>query len=566
MRTRRALLVATTLAGFVGVLSSRPTKARADDLGVLNFRVTITDQFGLTSTGTATATLQLKPGGQPHVHTFTLARSVNGRTEDYATGTAVYDAKAGTIHVELDHTPGIIGAIDKELGDDKLTFDLKVSSDDQNRFDGSWKGHISTFQESWLMINGAKENAAVNSDTAAVTSAAKLIDHVFIIFKENHTFDNYFASYPGANGAKTAKISTGATVPLTRYVTTADLPGMNNWASAHADWNNGAMDHFDTGETMQKSFKDLAQYTNGPFVTYAPPSGQPAGPVMYYWQLAQRGVLCDNYFTSLMGESSPNHMYVIAATSGGRITNEDLVKHTVQVMAPDGTITTHPNHWTIDEIPTALPNELEKKGKSWSFLVEGSENDPLKLVLADLEDNNDGSVECLDCVASLPSFSKRFQKIPSLSSSLQGFLASKDVGNVTWIKPACANCEHPGLSKVPEGVAWTKMVVNAIAQSQYWGHCAIIITWDDFGGFYDHVAPPQVDYLGLGFRVPALVVSPFAKKGFVDHTQYEHSSIPKFCESLFGLPAMTARDAAANDMMNAFDFNQPPRPASDFRF
>src|SRR5262249_48668145 len=95
--------------------------------------------------------------------------------------------------------------------------------------------------------------------------------------------------------------------------------------------------------------------------------------------------------------------------------------------------------------------------------------------------------------------------------------------------------------------------------------CAIFITWDDFGGFYDHVPPPQVDYLGLGFRVPCLVVSPFAKKGFVDHTQLEHSSLCKFAESLFGLPAMTARDAAAKGMMEASDFKQTPRKFSEFK-
>ena len=107
--------------------------------------------------------------------------------------------------------------------------------------------------------------------------------------------------------------------------------------------------------------------------------------------------------------------------------------------------------------------------------------------------------------------------------------------------------------------------MNAIGASQYWDRCVIFITWDDFGGFYDHVPPPQVDSMGLGFRVPCLIVSPYAKKGYVDHTQYEHSSICKFAESLYDLPAMTARDAAANDMMNAFDFTQKPRPFSDFK-
>src|SRR5581483_8948724 len=190
-----------------------------------------------------------------------------------------------------------------------------------------------------------------------------------------------------------------------------------------------------------------------------------------------------------------------------------------------------------------------KKKLSWNFIEEGTKGDALKKVLAFLEDNNDGGASCMDCIASLPDFDERFVRMDSLDASFGKFLEAKTVGNVTWIKPACAYCEHPALADVSVGVDWTRRVVNAIGKSQYWGRSAIFITWDDFGGFYDHVAPPQVDYLGLGFRVPCLVVSPFAKKGFVDHTQYEHSSICKFAEKVFGLPAMTARDAAANDMM-----------------
>jgi phospholipase C len=86
------------------------------------------------------------------------------------------------------------------------------------------------------------------------------------------------------------------------------------------------------------------------------------------------------------------------------------------------------------------------------------------------------------------------------------------------------------------------------------------VTWDDWGGWYDHVAPPQVDEFGLGFRVPALVISPYARRGFIGHRQTEHSSVPKTIETLFGLPSLTARDAQANDLLDALDFSQPPRP------
>jgi phospholipase C len=103
-------------------------------------------------------------------------------------------------------------------------------------------------------------------------------------------------------------------------------------------------------------------------------------------------------------------------------------------------------------------------------------------------------------------------------------------------------------------------LVNQIMDSPYWASTAIIITWDDYGGFYDHVPPPQIDAYGEGFRVPTLVISPWAKRGFIDHTQYEFASFLKLAEHVFNLPSLGTRDVKANDMMNSFDFNQTPQP------
>jgi phospholipase C len=103
-------------------------------------------------------------------------------------------------------------------------------------------------------------------------------------------------------------------------------------------------------------------------------------------------------------------------------------------------------------------------------------------------------------------------------------------------------------------------LVNNVMKSQYWESTAFVITWDDYGGFYDHVPPPEVDKFGLGFRVPTLVVSPWAKHGFIDHTVYEFASMLKLAEGNFNLPSLGTRDVKANDMMNSFDFNQAPQP------
>src|SRR5581483_3852537 len=140
------------------------------------------------------------------------------------------------------------------------------------------------------------------------------------------------------------------------------------------------------------------------------------------------------------------------------------------------------------------------------------------------------SVLMLDCLKALGSFATSYAKVPTMPTTIAQKLASGDVGNVTWIRPCPTKSEHPAFGGVAAGAAWTQSVVEAIGHSKYWGRCAIIITWDDFGGFYDHVAPPQVDQMGLGFRVGCIVVSPYAKKGVVDHTPYEHSSLCKLAE------------------------------------
>ena len=113
---------------------------------------------------------------------------------------------------------------------------------------------------------------------------------------------------------------------------------------------------------------------------------------------------------------------------------------------------------------------------------------------------------------------------------------------------------------VDNGPDWVASIVNAVGQSSYWDSTAIIVLWDDWGGFYDHVPPPHMDYVGLGFRVPMIIVSPYAKKGYVAHTQYEFGSLLKFIEVTFGLGSLGTTDVRANNINDAFNFKQKPRP------
>jgi len=129
---------------------------------------------------------------------------------------------------------------------------------------------------------------------------------------------------------------------------------------------------------------------------------------------------------------------------------------------------------------------------------------------------------------------------------------------MSWVVPSSAYSDHLG-EPSDAGPSWVASVVNAIGKSPYWKSTAIVVLWDDWGGLYDHVAPPQLDYNGLGFRVPCIVISPYVKRGSIDHTQYEFGSILKFVEQTFGLGSLGTSDVRATSIVDGFDFTQKPR-------
>src|SRR5262249_53224438 len=158
----------------------------------------------------------------------------------------------------------------------------------------------------------------------------------------------------------------------------------------------------------------------------------------------------------------------------------------------------------------------------------------------------------------------RVKLTPFLDDRLPEYLAKGWGGHVSWIKPDPFKSGHPTISTVDDAQAWTKKILKAIGQSEDWNKCAVFITFDDYGGFQDHVPPVQKDAFGPGFRVPCLAIGPFARRGAIQHETREFSSILRFCEKLYGIEPMTARDAETDDFSSAFDLTQPPRPISDF--
>jgi phospholipase C len=356
-----------------------------------------------------------------------------------------------------------------------------------------------------------------------------VIQHTVFIINENHTFDNYFGTFPGADGTSSGLLSTDQSMPLSVMADEYQEVGLcNSWDCALLAMDNGKMDKFDLINGGSRSaYAQAAEQEIPNFLTYA-----------------RRFTLADHYFTSVHGPSLPNHLFAIGAQSGGAIDNGgnpgpgaacDANSYgTVTIIDENGNRSQQPPCF---DFPT-LPDSLTKAGISWKYYAEGG-----------------GFLSVIGHIYQSSSWQHDV-------ATPDQFLMDAGTGHlpaVSWLLPPGPESEHPPNSMC-EGENWTVSVLNAVMQGPDWNSTVVFITWDDFGGFYDHVMPPQVDEFGLGPRVPLLIISPYAKQGYVSHTVYDHTSILKFAETRYGLKALTSRDAWANAMLDSFNFSQPPQP------
>jgi phospholipase C len=336
------------------------------------------------------------------------------------------------------------------------------------------------------------------------------------------------------------------------------IPDINHSStSARLAYDNGKMDRFDLIKQNKATAKNASgSSTLNPYANNSLTQLYQSD-IPNYWTYAQNFVLGDNMFSSLMGPSFPNHLYTIAAQSGGAINNPttdrnvgtlsnsskgwgcDVPNQKVSVKQSDGT--THLQEACFDF--QTLADELDTKGYSWRYYAPPA--------------GEKGYIwSSFDAIKHIRYGSDWKYVVPT-----EQFISDATAGNlptVSWIVTPAEFSEHAPAS-VCVGENWTVKMLNALMQGPEWSSTAVFLTWDDFGGFYDHVSPQQIDGYGLGFRVPLIVISPYAKKGYIDHTQYEFSSMLRFAEDMLGLPTLTDRDKGANDMMGAFDFTQSAR-------
>ncbi|MEX1045980.1 MAG: alkaline phosphatase family protein [Actinomycetota bacterium] len=373
------------------------------------------------------------------------------------------------------------------------------------------------------------------------------IKRVVYLMLENRSFDNVFGAFPGANGA-TKGIKDGKEVPLTRCPAwlPEDLP--HNYDYAIECLAGGKMDGF------------AAEYSRSS-VAFAY-SQLAREDVPNYWHWAENYVLSDNFFASALGPSYANHLFYIAGDSAGTF---DAPVNARLVDLPEGGKS---KSWGCDTPENVYVLVKDKNGKTHRsrpcFNLESVGDQLLERDISwryyAPEPNQVGYIwSAYTSIKSIYHDQEVWDShIQPVDRVIQDVKAG-DLPSVTWIVPRYELSDHPPWSST-NAHNWVTEIVNGIMEGPMWENTAIFITWDEWGGFYDHVRPPAVDRVGLGFRVPMLVLSPYAKRGYIDRKLGEFSTPLRFIQDNWGMPHNTERIRRTHNFAHAFDFKRNPRP------
>ncbi|MGZ3653548.1 MAG: alkaline phosphatase family protein [Bdellovibrionota bacterium] len=364
---------------------------------------------------------------------------------------------------------------------------------------------------------------------AGTPDKANPIEHVIVIMQENHSFDNYFGSLSapqfygsqvdGLRPGLSNRHRSGKEVPVFKQTNLCVTDLAHDWNSMHNDWNNGAMDGFvRTNDDRGDGTRVMGVYdeTDLPF----------------YYALANQFAIGDRYFASTLTQTFPNRFYLLTGTSFGHIQN----------LLP-GSKTSYAQKTLFDL--------LDEYGITWKYYNDG-----------------EGYLKLFQ-----PLYLRSLDKMKTIAD-YESDLAAGTLPQVAFLDTSAeGEDEHPS-ADIQIGETWVSQRIRALMASSAWSTSALFLTYDEGGGFYDHVNPPQAcapdsiapllmpgsvpgGFDQLGFRVPFVAVSPYARHHFVSHNIYDHSSILKFIETKFNLPALTARDANADGFSDVFDFAHP---------
>ena len=437
----------------------------------------------------------------------------------------------------------------------------------------------------------AYSGGTISPPSNDLIAARSRIKHIVIIMQENRSFDTYFGTYPGADGIPTQNgkftvcvndPATGNCVYPFHDAADKNLGGPHGQNNASADINNGQMNGF-----ISQAEKGKA----GCEATHDPSCGGGSTDVMgyhdareipNYWTYAQNFVLQDHLFEPNASWSLPAHLFMVSEWSAKCSKAGDPMSCINALQSPGNPPDFHPSRPKAANVPppdyawTDLTYLLFKNQVPWKYYVQTGTQPDCANDAADCPPVHQDA-KTPGIWNPLPYFDtvKQDNQLQNITNVTNFYVDARNgtLPSVSWITPSGANSEHPP-ALVSDGQAWTTSLINAVMQGPDWDSTVIILSWDDWGGFYDHVVPPHVDENGYGLRVPGLVISPFAKQGFIDHQVLSHDAYVKLIEDIFlggqridpttdgrPDPRPTVRENAPilGDLLNDFDFNQAPR-------
>jgi phospholipase C len=418
----------------------------------------------------------------------------------------------------------------------------------------------------------AQQQAASGARPATGHPVSQYIKNVIVIVQENRSFENLFAGFPGANaptfgcvggnaatrfrahaGSGSGCPSGDTQVPL-HPITFVGPDLRHDWFSSMESWNNGRMD----------GFWEFGQNRSDAYAYVSPDLIQP------YMSLANTYVLADEMFPTEFGGSFTAHLTLVAGTDD--ISNHPLRAEVDFPTAPPGDCDSPPGTTSyyinklrhkhrygprpcFDQFNT-LAEVMDKAKVPWKYYVTTH--------------HGAGNWSPFEAIKYVRYHRDWHRNVISPQTKILTDPGSNNLASVSWVTPSKPDSDHPG-DKSDLGPSWVASVVNSIGESPYWNTSAIVILWDDWGGWYDNAAPPQLDFRGLGIRVPCLIISPYSREtspshpGYVSHTQYEFGSILRFIEEAFNLPYIGPMnqyytDERATPLDDSFDFTQTPRP------
>lgn len=376
-------------------------------------------------------------------------------------------------------------------------------------------------------------------NAATLRQARAKIKHVVFIMLENHSFDNLFGRFPNADGATTARVVGHGVLPL-----------------LHAPpyyWHDVNHDRFDALRVIDKGKMD----------GFAQPSGAnlfgdrmalqqyDRADIPTFWAYAQHFTLGDHMFSSVATATFANHLYSVAAQSGGVVTNPQNWH----------------NGWGCDSgksvftLKQTAAGKLTGGGACFDFqtLADRMQSAHVSWAYYAAQHPDLGYIfSTLDAIRSIRQTSLWTARVKN-EATFESDARAGRLPAFSWVTPTFGASSHPPFS-ICGSENWFVRKMNALMQGPDWASTAVFLVWDDYGGFYDHVAPPTVDAFGLGPRVPLLAISPYARRGYISHTTYSFESVLTTFEELAGLRPLTARDRTAHDLLDTLDFGRPPAP------